>query len=94
MTCYLLHFLPTPIGSEKHSAQHYLGYTSKSIKKRLNQHLNGQGAKITAAAIKQGKTLKLVRTWPKGTRALERQLKRHKRHAKFCPICSIKKVKL
>lgn len=71
--CYLICF-GTPIGnpdSRHGQANHYLGFTSQSLKKRLEQHRSGAGAKITRAAAKDyGRDLKLVRNWRNGTRAL------------------------
>jgi predicted GIY-YIG superfamily endonuclease len=68
--CYLIHF-NLPIGNianRQGTAQHYLGYTSQSLKKRLEQHRQGTGAKITRAAVLQyGRELQLVRYWKGGT---------------------------
>lgn len=89
--CYLLCF-GTPIGnpSSKHGqACHYLGYTSKSLKKRLEQHCSGTGAKITRAAARDyGRELRLVRHWTHGTRSLERELKRRHNPRYYCPHCN------
>ena len=84
--CYLLLF-SAPLGSDKHQAQHYLGYTSASLKKRLAARCAGTGARITAAAVEQGIELTLVRHWSEGNRSLERQLKRWKKHPSLCPAC-------
>jgi putative endonuclease len=89
--CYLIHF-DRPIGNVSNRqgmAQHYLGYTSKTLKKRLEQHQKGTGAKITRAAVLQyGRELQLVRYWKGGTRTLERELKRRHRPSYYCPICN------
>ena len=80
-----------PIGnpnSRRGQACHYLGFTSNSLKKRLEQHKNGQGAKICRAAVFQyGRELKLVRHWRNGTRTLERELKRRHNPKYYCPYC-------
>lgn len=89
--CYLICF-GTPIGntnSRHGQASHYLGFTSQSLKKRLEQHRSGAGAKIIRAAAKDyGRDLKLVRHWRNGTRALERELKRRHNPQHFCPLCN------
>lgn len=89
--CYLIHF-DQPIGNlvnPRGMARHYLGYTNQSLKKRLEQHRKGTGARLTRAAVLQyGRELQLVRHWTSGTRALERELKRRHRPSYYCPICN------
>ncbi len=89
--CYLICF-GEPIGNTKSrrgGACHYLGYTSQSLKKRLEQHKNGQGAKICRAAVSDyGRELRLVRHWRNGTRALEKELKRRHNSSFYCPRCN------
>jgi putative endonuclease len=90
--CYLIHF-SKPIGNPsqaKGQAQHYLGYTSAGVKRRLEAHTQGRGARITHAAVLAGAELAIVRTWRPGSRRLERQLKNRKKSARFCPICNPK----
>ena len=88
---YLIHF-DQPIGSTRHQAQHYIGFASKSLKKRLEEHRNGNGAAIMAEVARRGITWKVVKTWSHGTRVLERQLKNQKHAWTHCPVCkSIKK---
>jgi len=81
-----------PIGNSNSKyglATHYLGYTSTSLKQRLEQHKNGRGSKICRAAVFQyGRELKLVRYWRNGTRALERELKRRHNPKYYCPVCN------
>ncbi|WP_138500928.1 GIY-YIG nuclease family protein [Nostoc sp. PA-18-2419] len=85
---YLLHF-SKPIGTQgRGQAQHYLGYTGLSLKKRLSMHKAGTGAKICRAAIASGIELNLVRHWSNGTRSLERQLKRQHNSPRLCPVCN------
>ncbi|MCC6170046.1 MAG: endonuclease [Caldilineaceae bacterium] len=79
---YLLHFEP-PL---RH-ARHYLGYTADS-RRRLQQHLSGHGSPLVRAALAAGCTVTLVRTWPNGTRTLERKLKNRKHGPRLCPICN------
>lgn len=47
-TIYLLHF-DQPI-SERHTCQHYLGYTSGALNERLAAHAAGTGARLTQVA--------------------------------------------
>lgn len=88
---YLICF-GTPIGnsaSKYGSAGHYLGFTSTSLKQRLEQHKTGRGSKICrAVAIEYGRDLRLVRYWRNGTRALELELKRRHNPKYYCPVCS------
>jgi len=82
---YLIHF-DMALGNERHSAQHYIGYY-RSLKRRLADHKNGTGARILEVCNERGITWQVARTWPDGTRALERQLKSQKNAKRFCPIC-------
>ena len=85
---YLLHF-DSPLGNPANArgmASHYLGYTD-SLKRRLNDHKNGQGARIMAVLKEKGITWQLARTWFNGSRAMERQLKNQKNAPRLCPIC-------
>lgn len=83
---YLLHF-DKPI-SDKHTCQHYIGYTGESIKRRIQDHLAGRGARLTQVAVERGISFKVVRIWRHGTRGLERHLKNRKDGPKLCPICN------
>ena len=80
-TVYLLHF-----DRKFHHAQHYIGWTEKSIAERLLTHQSGYGAKIVKAALAAGITICVVRAW-KGTRELERRLKNQKKSRCLCPLC-------
>jgi hypothetical protein len=81
---YLLRFT-FPLGSDRHEARYYLGYTSrKRIDERLKEHLNGEGAAITRAAVER--VAPHVEPWEvvwtvRGDRWGERVLKGRKRHA-------------
>jgi hypothetical protein len=82
---YLVKF-SKPIGGPRHFAQYYWGWTldrAGALELRLSWHRRGLGSRITAAAIAQGCTLELVKTWPKGDRALERKLKRRHNHKRL-----------
>jgi predicted GIY-YIG superfamily endonuclease len=81
--CYLLHF-DQPI-SEKHTAQHYLGHADY-LPRRITEHLEGRGARLTQVARERGIGFVIAATWP-GTRAYERRLKNRKMGWRLCPIC-------
>ena len=92
---YLLHF-ERKIGNPDKShgmAQHYIGYASNGLHRRLAEHLNGNGSKIMTFCHAQGIGFCLARTWPDGTRALEKQIKRWKdAPARRCPVCRGEKL--
>lgn len=86
---YLIHF-DEKIGSERHSAQHYLGFVDgdeTTVQARLQEHRAGHGARITAACNQRGIAYDIARTMP-GDRTRERQLKNGKNIGRYCPICS------
>lgn len=86
---YLIHF-SEPIGTEKHSAQHYLGFVEgdqQSVQARLEEHKAGWGAKILHHCNQRQIHYEVVRTLP-GDRNRERQLKKGKNISRLCPICS------
>lgn len=85
---YLIH-LKEPMGSAKHSAQHYIGFTD-DVDSREVRHWKGMGAKILAAARLKGIDFNVVRTWP-GDKKLERKLKNRRNHKRLCPVCSPEK---
>lgn len=81
---YLLHF-ERPIAH----AQHYLGWT-RFLDARVADHQAGRGARLPAVFRERGIPGEVVRTW-KGTRALERRLKRRHEGRRLCPVCSRRK---
>lgn len=83
---YLIH-IDAPVGSNRHSARHYLGYTN-DLRRRFEEHSSGAGSPLLAAAAARGISFSIVRTWPEGTRTLERQLKRSRHHTRLCPTCN------
>lgn len=90
-TIYLLHFTPpyrVPIGETGRvkEAGHYMGSTSAPVAERLATHMAGRGSPLVRAAIGAGCTITLAASWP-GDRLEERRLKRHRHHARRCPIC-------
>jgi predicted GIY-YIG superfamily endonuclease len=82
---YLFHFYQ-PVGGRAH---HYCGYSeSWRADERLEQHLNGSGAKIMKAAVEQQVDWIIGRMWPHGDRTFERDLKNLKNFKFICPICN------
>jgi hypothetical protein len=86
---YLLHFIDPVTGEParyKH-AGHYLGNTETDrLAERVQEHRDGRGAVLTAAARAAGLDFVVTRTWP-GGRLRERQLKTQS-GARYCPDCS------
>lgn len=80
-TIYLIH-LSRPY---KH-ARHYLGYTNY-LRERINHHKNGTGARLLQVVNAAGIGWRVVRTW-KGSRDLERKLKKRKESPNLCPVCN------
>lgn len=71
---YILKF-DKPIGTERHSAQYYIGYCrDECLASRLKHHRKGTGAALTRAAIQRGIGWQVVATLD-GDRTLERRLK-------------------
>lgn len=89
--CYLLHF-ERPI-SDKHTCQHYLGYTSKQLRKRMEDHRSGRAARLTQVAKERGISFMCVRVWRDGTRGMERRLKNRKSGNDLCPVCQGKPIR-
>ena len=93
---YLLHFeQPIPRGTSPRGTAlicgHYLGYASR-LHERLARHKAGNGARLMSVLHERGIAWALARTWSKGTRNLERRLKRRHNLPKLCPICRGKKA--
>lgn len=84
MTVYLIHF-SEPLGSDRHHAQHYIGFAN-DVDGRLYYHRKGSGSAITRAAKKRGLDLQVVRTW-EGGKDLERKLKARHEAPRLCPLC-------
>ena len=86
---YLLHF-DEPLGDPERprmSARHYLGWASDgALQARLDEHLSGRGAKITAECVRRGIgwTVTLLGD---GTRDDERRRKKNGHHERRCIVC-------
>jgi hypothetical protein len=79
---YLLHFSHP----YKH-ARHYLGWTTR-LYFRLDEHRQGKGAALTAAAVGDGIILEVARLWRGKDRYYEKKLRLQKANPKLCPICN------
>ena len=78
---YLIHFSE----AYKH-ARHYLGSAS-DLDERIERHRSGNGARLLKVITDAGISWSVVRTW-KGSRLIERQIKRRKEAPALCPICA------
>jgi predicted GIY-YIG superfamily endonuclease len=89
VTVYLIH-LDRPLSPGEHTTQHYLGYTRDGLRRRLDEHAAGHGARMLQVANERGIGWQLVRTWPGAGRGVEHWLKEHtpKNGTGLCPICS------
>jgi hypothetical protein len=81
---YLLHFHQR-LGTEKHYAQHYWGFTP-DLDVRIEKHRTGQGARITEVLKERGIGFDVVQVWP-GSRQIENALKMHSA-TPLCPVCT------
>lgn len=92
--CYLLHFSERlgNLSNPRAQAQHYTGWAADpngdgtGLERRIAEHLAGQGAKITRAAIGRGIELTVVATW-RAPKTFEKVLKRRKDGPMICPVC-------
>ena len=81
-TIYLLHF-----DRPYRHARHYLGWTV-DLAARLDQHLDGNGARLLEVITAEGIGFELVRTWPDQTLRDEKKLKAGHNNVKLCPRCT------
>lgn len=81
MPVYLLHF-----SRKYHHAQHYIGW-AKKVKKRVEHHRNGTGARLMQVIVQAGIDFEVAREWDDGDKTFERRLKKQKKASKLCPIC-------
>jgi hypothetical protein len=86
---YLLHFVDPATGEParyKH-AGHYLGDTDGGREAdRLQEHRDGTGSVLTAAARRAGLDFIIARTWPGG--ALKARQLKSRSGASYCPECN------
>lgn len=82
MAVYLLHF-----DRPYQHAKHYIGY-AKNVKARVESHRNGtSGARLMSVIREAGIGFVVAKTWAKGTKKFERQLKNRGGASRICPIC-------
>jgi predicted GIY-YIG superfamily endonuclease len=80
---YLIHF----DRAYKH-ARHYLGFSSSdSPDARIEQHRNGNGARLIDVVSMAGIEWDVSRVWPDKDQAFERRLKSGRHVPRYCPIC-------
>lgn len=84
--CYIFHF-NAPLGNlanPRAQANHYVGFCD-DLDSRIAKQLAGKGAKLVAAAIKQGLIFELYH-WPAAL-ATEKLVKKTKKTSLYCPAC-------
>ena len=86
---YLLHF-SSPIGGKRH----YVGFTQKSVCKRVAEHLGGDptSALLARAARERKIDLVLGNAWANQTPDFEKKLKREKNLPRHCSACASAKL--
>lgn len=84
---YIIHF-DEPLAH----ARHYVGYYKRgNLKRRLEEHRSGRGARILQVCNERGIEYRVARLMP-GDRNRERQIKNAKCTPRYCPECrAIKK---
>jgi hypothetical protein len=83
---YIFHF-NEPLGNltnPRAQARHYCGF-AEDLDARIAKQLAGKGAKLVAAALKQGLIFELYH-WP-APLAVEKLVKAHKKTSDYCPAC-------
>lgn len=71
-------------------AQYYIGFTTQHPIDRLQDHRNGKGSRMLAAAVNQGIEINIVRIWENQPKSFERDLKNRKNAKQLCPIINKK----
>ncbi len=73
------------VGSEKHKAKYYIGYTD-NVRNRLQEHVSGEGSKmIRHALMNLGMKVRLVGVI-EGDRKYERKLKNRKNNNRLVKL--------
>lgn len=79
---YIIHF-DEPLAH----ARHYVGYYKRgNLRKRLQEHRSGRGARILQVCNERGIEYRVARLMP-GDRNRERQIKNAKCTPRYCPVC-------
>lgn len=68
-------------------AKHYIGFSHIDVQTRLEEHLQGKGARLTRAVVAMGIQLRLAKTWDGVTRRFESYLKNQGSAVRWCPLC-------
>lgn len=89
MPVYVLHIDPP-----YQHASHYIGFTSRSFRERIEDHLAGRGSPLIKAAVRAGCSITLAHGWRCGTRSFERHLKNRKEAPRWCRCCGKKQKPL
>lgn len=84
---YLLHLDPGVPRNGGVRSRHYIGW-ALNVDTRLEEHLRGTGSPLVRAAVANGSTVTLARTWPDVDRNFERRLKNQKMAPRLCPVCT------
>lgn len=71
---------------DRRTVKHYIGWCA-DLAARIQAHERGCGSKFMACVRRVGIGFEVVRVWH-GDPALEKKLKRWKKAATLCPICS------
>lgn len=72
--------------SKPFHARHYLGW-AEDAQARIQQHYEGDGAKLTQALKRKGITFTVARVWDNVDRNFERRVKSQGGLSRWCPIC-------
>lgn len=86
-TIYLLHLDPGVPRGRGVMSRHYIGW-ALNVQDRLAEHERGAGSPLVAAAVANGSTVTLARTWENTDRNYERRLKNQKMAPRLCPVCT------
>lgn len=79
---YLIH-----LNTKFSHAQHYVGFTTQ-LKRRIEHHRAGTGAKMLKHVNAAGITWEVARVWAEGDRELERRIKNNSHVKNLCPFCT------
>lgn len=66
--------------------QFYIGFTKRPIHERLAEHVSGNGAAITRAAVLAGIDMEVVRTWDNVDSSVEFLIKCRAKYRALSPI--------
>jgi hypothetical protein len=97
MAVYVDHFHAPYPRDARGDCAHYIGFCDvfspssvEHVVSRQEYHLAGRGSRLLAAVAARGIGWRTTRIIWHGTRTLERQMKRQRNAARFCPECNPK----